>query len=291
MRTRVVVSMAAAAFVSLAPTARAEQTLIVRNVAAAPVIDGKGDDKVWSLAKPVTTHDNVAGIDITLKAVRADKRIYFLVSFPDPDESREHKTWVWDKNIGMYRQGPSREDVFVFKWNMSATPTDLSIRSDTPHEADIWFWKACRSDPAGYADDKIQRLSETELPDSREMTSKSGKKIFLQRMGDDGEPASVTTLFEEYKGDRMPHFETRTPTGSRADIKAKGAWSKGVWVIEFGRDLQTGHKDDVQFEPGKTYQFGVSRYEMAGRDADKSGDQPLFGMGDVSENLILKFGD
>lgn len=270
-------------------TGYAAPTIVASKVDEAPVIDGKGDDPAWAAARPIVVHDDVADIDVTLKAVHTGREIFFLVTFPDPDESREHKTWTWDKEMGMYRQGAAREDAFVFKWNMAEEPVDLSVYSDHPYLADIWFWKACRTDPAGFADDKVQQLSPAPIPKARKVRSRSGKTMYFQRIGDTGREAYRNTLHDAYQGDTMPHFASQMPSGSRADIRAKGIWSDGVWTIEFHRALDTGHEDDVRFDIHRGYQFGVSRYEIAGRDIDPEGTQPLFGMGDVSGELHLEF--
>ena len=87
----------------------------------------------------------------------------------------------------------------------------------------------------------------------------------------------------------IPQFTNKKPSGSRADIKAKGVWHKGEWCIEFARSLYTGHQDEVQFELGQPYFFGVSRFEIAGRESDPKLSQPLYGAGDVSEKLWLVF--
>ena len=266
-----------------------DQVLTAEKVQNSPIIDGKADDPVWKQGKEIVTHDKTANIDITIKALYSDTKIFFLVVFPDPDESRTHKSWAWDKKIEIYKQGLDREDVFIFKWNLMPYSVDLSIYSDSPYLSDIWFWKACRSDPSGHADDKKQQLSETELPDSKKLTSKSGKIMYLQRIGDKGTAAYKTTLFTEYQEGSMPHFESQTPSGSRADVRAKGSWAGGKWVIEFERSLKTGDNDDIQLEPDKTYQLGVSRYEIAGRLPETESSQPLFGCGDISENLKLNF--
>lgn len=267
-----------------------EQTVVASKVVKSPDIDGSGDDPSWKKAPAVITHDKVADIDVTLKAVYTDNDIFFLVTFPDPNESRIHKTWIWDENQRMYRIGPDREDCFVFKWNMELKPKDLSISADVPYVADIWFWKACRTDPAGFADDKIQKLSSSKLLKARKLSGKSGKMLYLQRLGDEGAPAYKNTLYIEYNGDRLSHYINQTPKESRADIRAKGSWSAGKWTVEFGRKLNTGHEDDIQFFPGKIYQFGISRYEIAGRKPNQKLTQPLYGTGDISERLFLSFG-
>jgi hypothetical protein len=115
--------------------------------------------------------------------------------------------------------------------------------------------------------------------------------MYLIRKGDSGTPAYKDTLYTDYKGDKLPRYTNPTPTGSRADTKAKGVWSDGKWTIEFARALHTGNGDDIQFDTSKSYLFGVSRHEVAGRPLDPKLDQPLFGSGDISEDLKLQFGE
>ena len=267
----------------------AEQTLIARKVNQDPVIDGVAAEKVWSKAEEITTHDKIADIDMTLKAVYTDEKIFFLASYPDKDESRMHRSWVWNKKTEEYDGGKDREDVFVLKWNMEDKPVDLSVLAANPYKADVWFWKACRTDPSGYADDKIQRLSPTHLKKAKEISRKFGKKMYLQRLGDNGNSAYKSTLHVDYKGDVIPRFAKRKPTLSRADIRAKGVWKAGRWTIEFGRKLNTGNQDDIPFNDKNTYLFGVSRYEVAGREPEPDSEQPLYVSGDVGEKLTLKF--
>ena len=92
-----------------------------------------------------------------------------------------------------------------------------------------------------------------------------------------------------YKGDKLLRYVKQNPSGSRMDVKAKGIWEDGRWTIELSRKLKTHNGDDVQFEITGSYQFGVSRYEVAGRDSNPELTQPLYGCGDVSEDLTLTF--
>lgn len=266
-----------------------KQLVTAGHVDQGPVIDGMGDDPVWAEVQDTVTYDEVAGVEISLKALYTDEKIFFKVVFPDPDESRIHKPWTWNKDLRIYRIGPEREDTFVFKWNMDSDEKDLSVYSDNPYTADIWFWKACRSDPSGYADDKIQVLSETELSKSMKLTSKNSNTFFLKRTGDKGRPANEIMIIGEYEGDKVPQYKNRRPDGSRADIEAKGLWHNGKWTIEFSRKLNTGNDDDLQFDPRERYLFGLSRYEIAGRKPDHRLTQPLHGSGDTSEMLYLQF--
>ncbi len=71
------------------------------------------------------------------------------------------------------------------------------------------------------------------------------------------------TLVDE-AGNKVPSFThipgwiLSAPSGpSWNDIQAKGNWLNGVWTVELARKLNTGNKDDVQFETGKDYFFDM----------------------------------
>jgi len=226
---------------------------------------------------------------LLIKSCYTADKIFFLVTFNDKDESREHKAWEWNKKEEIYTMNNSREDVFTLKWNMENKPVDLSVYSESPYVSDIWFWKAERTDPVGYADDKIDILSSEKLPKATELQSKSGKTMFLLRESDKGKTCFETVMPTDYKGDKISQFKHRNPEGSCADISAKGVWSNGKWTIEFSRNLHTGNDDDVQFDITKKYQFGVSRYEISGRKPEAELSQPLYGCGDIYNNITLVF--
>ncbi len=59
-----------------------EQRIIVQKVETAPIINGIADDFAWEKSSTILTHDKVANIDISLKAVYTAKQIFFLVTFP-----------------------------------------------------------------------------------------------------------------------------------------------------------------------------------------------------------------
>ncbi|MEW6088888.1 MAG: ethylbenzene dehydrogenase-related protein [bacterium] len=278
------------ALMSFASISSGEQHIVSKKVNSEPVIDGKAEN-MWDNAKSIITHDNIANIDVTLKSVHTGKKIFFMAAFPDKDESRTHKSWVWNKTTEIYEIGNDREDVFLFKWNMEPAPVDLSIYSDNIYKADVWYWKACRTDPLGYADDKIDILSTMENRNAVKLESKSKRIMYLLRNEDKGDAAFRTNLVVTYKGDVVTRFILQEPTESRKDIKAKGTWNNGIWTIEFSRAIMTGNEDDVQFslQPGRKFQFGISRYEIGGLKPDPKLSQPLFGCGDVSENLFLVF--
>jgi hypothetical protein len=291
----VLVPLAVASVVGLTQSAAAQgqlsptKQLIAVKVDEAPAIDGKIEDPAWTVATALTTWDPLAKIEITIKSVYTDGEIFMLVQFPDETENREHKTMVWDGAAGIYKTGPKREDTFVFKWNMEPYPVDLTVSGEDSYAADTWYWKSNRTDHAGYADDKIQVYGNERVAESTEVIGKSGRPFFLHRSGDEGRAAYTVLIHDKYVADTIPKYAYRDPQRSRADIRAKGRWQNMTWTIEFGRKLDTGHHDDVQFLPTQGYQFGVSRYEIAARRVDPAIEEPLFGAGEISEPLELVF--
>jgi len=266
----------------------AEQLIIAKKVANTPKIDGLADDPEWKNVNPVIVYENIGHIEITLKAVYTDEYICFLVTFPDEDESRNHRNLVWDNAKKMYFIGPEREDSFVFKWSMEPDIVDLSIYADNSYTTDIWYWKACRTDPMGFSDDKISTLSMTKQQNAAKIISKKGFTYYSKREGDEGKSAYQDIEIPIYfRGTSIPLFINVVPTESRADIIAKGHWYDKKWTIEFKRLLFTGHSDDIQFSINEKYQFGIARYEISGRKPDPK--EKYYGAGDVIESLFLSF--
>lgn len=266
----------------------AEHRIISTKVETPPVIDGVINEPIWKTVKPTLVKDQALGSTILLRSVYSDDKIFFSVFVPDSAENSLHKPWIWNKDKGIYETGAHREDTFVFKWNMMDKKLNLSNFSDDNYLADVWYWKANRTNPAGYADDKLQELSDTPSKKATELESATGEKRFLSRRSDKGKPAYkefVPTTFTETVIDRYPKS---TPDGSRADVIAKGKWEKGFWTIEFERKLDTGHSDDVQFNLSKEYLFGVSIFSLYGKPHDPNSPN-LYGRGRISDPLLLSF--
>jgi hypothetical protein len=264
-----------------------EMTLASMPVTAGPTIDGHADEPFWATAPAIITLDFSSQRPITLKSVYTTDEVFFLVSFPDEDASETHKTWIWDAKEEIYREGPDREDVLIFKWSMVGNNVSLALRDAEPHRADIWFWKAVRTNPAGYADDKWQSISPEAGKDTRLISSPHHGNLYFLRQGDVGEAPWEEKFFFEYRGDKLTKYVPQQPTGSRADVRAKGVWSNGQWTIEFARKLNTGHDDDVAFTPGGAHLFGVSRYAMAFDTPHDVWSQPLYRTGDTFDRLFF----
>lgn len=279
--------------------AGAEIQVMSLRTSTPPVVDGDSSDAIWRQARPVLINDQSSGETIVLTSVYTESDIYFLVQYPDKAENPLHKPWMWDQAANAYLEGPHREDTFVFKWNMLDTDVDLSAFSDDDYRADVWYWKANRSNPAGYADDKMhilsskdndagKKLKESEVDQSTRLLSVSGKQRFLTRVADQGASAHTTFKPTSKEAPVLDHYPAATPGGSRADVRTKGSWQGGFWFVEFRRKLTTGHDDDVQFVPPRPVLFGVSIFSLYGNKLDTQSPN-LYGMGRISPPLRLIF--
>lgn len=264
-----------------------EMVLTSQQIQTPPVVDGNGKDPAWEKAPVIETLDRGSQRTIQIRSVYTKTHIYMLVTYPDPEASLTHRSYRWDKDEKIYKPCSDREDVFVFKWAMAGE--DLSFSSGKPHKADIWYWKACRTDGKGYADDKHQVYAAEKSADAKPIRVSPDKTLYITRKGDSGRSTYQEATPFEYRGEYQPRYNLRDPQGSRADVRAKGTYADGQWTLEFSRPLQTGHKDDVQFKPGETCLFGISCYEIAGGKLEPDYTQPLYKTGDVFDRLRLTF--
>jgi hypothetical protein len=277
-------------YLTLVPARRAPDELEVScaRVEEPPVVDGRGTDAAWRDAAEVVTLDRASQREIRLRFVRTETEVFALARWPDAAPSETHRSWVWDAAEAVYKQGPDREDVLVIKWSMSGNDAHLALHdAPRPHVADVWFWKACRTNRSGYADDKRQVLDEVADNSSCDLTTADGGVLRLHRHGDAGRSAYEDRFVYEYAGDVRPRFVEREPQGSRADVRAAGRWQDGQWTVEFRRRLDTGHADDVVLIPGRRYLFGVGCYEMTCDVVHPDWTQPLYRVGDVYDRLYL----
>lgn len=264
-----------------------EMEVICKYAEIPPSLDGVADDPVWLQLTETETLDYSSQRPITLKTYHDSENIYFLAKYPDRSASTEHKTLVWNDKEQVYIEGMDREDVLVLKWSMTGGNMSYNRNLIEPHTADIWFWKACRSNPAGYLDDKYNIVSTEKTKESLVLISDKYDNLYLQRKGDEGLSSYSEEMFFEYLGPAVRKFYPREPQGSRADIKGKGNWSDGFWTIEISRKLDTGNTDDVVIGVGGSYIFGVSLYEMAATEVENSLSQPLYHTGNVFDKLTL----
>jgi hypothetical protein len=168
-------------------------TLVVRELgsAAAPVLDGRGDDPAWSEAGHVTvlTHDGVnlphGQSLVTIRALRDRDSIYLSFIWQDPTRSLQHlplqktaRGWMLlHEQYDVEDEDRFYEDKFAVLLSRSPEPGAGGTAHLGPHPlrdkppafsgrglhyttdgsiADLWHWKAVRtgaSGTLGWADD------------------------------------------------------------------------------------------------------------------------------------------
>ncbi len=276
-------------YLDFVPHKRAPKTiqLVCGPLDGKPEVDGDGSDAVWSQAQSIETLDFSSQRAIELRAGYYDGKIYLLARYPDEAASETHKSWEWDAQEKIYKPMMDREDMLVLKWAMEGSYMGFDPDKVEPHKADIWFWKACRTNPAGYFDDKYQLMTREEADKALVVPSDKFGTLYLQRIADEGKSAYREETPLDYGGDYIGLYYPRQPEGSRADVVGKGRWQNGYWTIEACRQLNTEHDDDIQFETGKEYPFVVTLYEMACSAVEPEWWQPLYRTGNAFDRLIL----
>ena len=131
--------------------------------------------------------------------------------------------------------------------------------------ADIWHWKAARTEPSGHVDDKWLDFA-TGTSNGRKSdggsSAYSGNPLVsgvptwmhltgLSYTGDalmaaDAVPFSGVPL----AGDELPAVVSGVPSGSRADVETAASFDpvSGTWTLELRRLRDTGNADDHSFE-------------------------------------------
>jgi hypothetical protein len=247
--------------------------LASRLVPQGPVVDGVAEDGVWRDAQRITTAARRAlppnegsETEVELRSVHSATHIALLVRWRDETEdATAHKPWTWNASKQAYEEGAEREDMLSvgfahtgeFQTNMLACPDSVW---------DVWHWKAVRTNPQGFAMDRTHRYSTTQLAGkAAEHRSPSGRSIWIARPEDAGDAVERKQPAPAAHGaDVVAQFVAGTPTGSAADVQAKGAWRDGWWTLELVRRLDTGHADDTPFVRGGRTLFAVATHDRTG---------------------------
>jgi len=178
----------------------------------------------------------------------------------------------------------------------------LATRS-TAEKGDLWHWKAARSAPYKHADDAWLTVAGNPSGSYRETGRRkdSGKGGDIKNQTPDGsmplymqDPAKKPTVpgfllmedaikIEDHSifkiGNVIPFRLPLKPSGSRFDVKAESRHTDGYWTVMIYRKLNTGHDDDVIFNPLKRYSFAMAVFDDSGSDHSKA-----------TKPLVLTFG-
>ncbi|MFQ6617257.1 MAG: ethylbenzene dehydrogenase-related protein [Fidelibacterota bacterium] len=267
--------------------AKGDQDTIVSNlVTYPPEIDGEdGGTAEWGPESSTISLTNLEGPDngIYTALVRSayDRDyVYFLVKWDEVDnadfdaaESREKRLWTYD---GSAWSSSGDEDRVFFMWEIKSIKDwdkygcivachEPEMRTNSAEEVgDIWHWKASRTDPAGYLDDKHivwnggsgnGRKGDQGTSSYIDNKLENGWPRYMHKDGVVAavypfwyyDAADMDSTLAWGPGSTVAGEIIKLPTGSRADVLAKGKYSDGTWTLEIKRLRNTGNGDDAQF--------------------------------------------
>ena len=255
----------------------APQVIPVRELKAEPKLDGLVSD--WEGVKEHTI--SVAGALPTkvvyLKMGTYKSDVFLLVRWADTTEDLIHRPYVWDEKRGKYEQGDAKEDRLAIEFAISG---DYTTQWDSGKEfkSDMWYWKSSRSNPLGFVHDKLNILSKESSKQAYRIKAKDGSLIYLSQPTDSGSKLYHEVSRPEKKEQAvMPKYVLdENPTGSIADIKAKGVWRGNQWVVEMRRKLNTGNNDDVAFKKGAKVKGGVAIFDHSENEVHNISDTLIF---------------
>jgi hypothetical protein len=299
-------------------TGAAKQTVTAAKVKKAPAgLDDPAWQKAKSVQVPFEGKEKFAGKKATVntQAVYTADGIYFRFNWKDADKSVTKGAWKFDGQKWTHQKGNEDRISLLFeieRINKFATkgcavvchvPAGKTAKdgkfgtTSAAEKGDLWHWKAARSDPAGFADDTwLTQISEEkggrksdagEGGDKKNMTTDKSKPMYMPAPGKKLATNDILLVahaveIKDYSGfkagDTLTYRMPKMPQGSRADIKALSRYADGSWTVVLYRNLDTGHDDDVTFNPRKKYNFAMALFY-------NSGDEDSYD----SEVLALQF--
>ena len=299
-------------------TGAAKQIVTAAKVKKAPnSLDDAAWQKATSVPVPFEGKEKFAGKKaiVNTQALYTDDGIYFRFNWNDATKSVTKGAWKFDGQKWSHQKGNEDRISLLFeieRINKFATkgcavvchvPAGKTAKdgkfgtTSAAEKGDLWHWKAARSDPAGFADDTWLTQISTEKGgrksdagkggDKKNMTADKSKPMFMPAPGKKLGAKDVLLVahaveIKDYTGfkagDTITYRMPKMPEGSRADIKAISRHAGGNWTVILYRPLDTGHDDDVAFNPRKKYNFAMALF-------DDSGDEDSYD----SEVLVLQF--
>ena len=161
-------------------------------------------------------------------------------------------------------------------------------------KGDLWHWKAARSAPYHYADDAWLTVAGNPTGSYRETgrrkdvggggdikneTADGTRPLYMQNPGINTSAPGFLLMDEAVKitdyslfktGAIIPYRLPLKPSGSRFDVKAISRYADGGWMVMLSRKLNTGHEDDVVFNPKKRYSFALAVFDDSGSEHSKA---------------------
>jgi hypothetical protein len=228
----------------------------------APVVDGQLADPAWQGAPWFSV--GVAGasgnLTLTAAALWSPDRFWIFVRWPDRSQDDLHHPWVWSQRERAYFVGPQVEDALSLSFAREGRMGECML-AGAEAVTDLWTWRAGRTDFSGHAEDATMTLSFQQQLRANSFQARNGSVLWVRIEPDAGSRPYQTQIAGAYAGDLIPRYSASVPSGSMADVTAKGAWKEGFWTVEFSRRLSTGDPADAVFGPGSETSFSIAVFD------------------------------
>ena len=126
-------------------------------------LDGIDNETAWSTTPEVTVPLSFGSVESAqLKALYTDEDVVLRIRWADATEDRLHHPWVWDEELGNYKEGPQIEDSLMLSFE-AGCEWFPSFLVGYDFDFDAWQWKAGRTDPLGQALDLSGSMKDAQL--------------------------------------------------------------------------------------------------------------------------------
>jgi len=231
-------------------------------------------ESLWQEAEPVhaealgnTGKEHATAIEI--RAMHNGEEVAFLFRWEDDTRSDTYRRYLDNGGSSSPTIVGGPDDQFAIKFNLSGSALSCML-AGKDYVDDVWPWKAARTDPSGYAQDRLFIVRRVGDENSGDEESASTGTTYIARNDspveifwkeDSGEPLIVELDPSQAAASEGPAFELKVPTESQADVRAKAKWSEGMWVLEVRRRLDTGYADDVVIGLDKKTKFAIAVFD------------------------------
>ncbi len=248
----------------LLQSAFAQSTIPVITLDVPPQIDGNPSDWQNYDAIQIPLEGPLDIENVNVKAGISDDEIFFIFQWQDDSHDSKHKPHIWNSTKEKYSPGKQREDRFAINFGMEGDFTHDWL-SGKSFKADMWHWKAARTNPIGLAHDKQTIITTIKSKKAYETKAENGQLIYILRPSDSGDKLYSTARYATKKKRVMPKYIlNQNATGSITDVKAKGVWKDGQWTLELKRKLNTGNADDIVFTRGSAVPSAIAVFDHSG---------------------------
>jgi len=278
-------------------------------------LDGIDNETAWSTTPEVTVPLSFGSVESAqLKALYTDEDVVLRIRWADATEDRLHHPWVWDEELGNYKEGPQIEDSLMLSFE-AGCEWFPSFLVGYDFDFDAWQWKAGRTDPLGQALDLSGSMKDAQLLINTRYEPRYHENEWNLRFTDIQEgilhkpwdeldrqymiwPVLDTVFYHANLDGRrgqefarqlpppeilpsspaamLPQFEPLKLEGNAAEVRAKGHWENGFWTVELRRPRITegGGSYDIQMK--RLTQFSVQVYDHVERLDESSESGRLF---------------